>query len=151
VDDAHKQRQNAAIMYAAVVDPHQCQTGNVTSAKLLAIFNFKFTDDPIWATAFSVSFKAYLQETTVFNVRLDLDQLWRGRLQTTPQLAMFALCVIWLPTSNCDVERFFSSYNRVLDEERMSITQETLVQMMPIYTNTINVAEGVAERMAEGD
>ena len=52
-----------------------------------------------------------------------------------PILSKLALDYIWLPISSCSVERSFSIYNNILDENRQNLSEDSLKRLNMMYFN----------------
>ena len=52
-----------------------------------------------------------------------------------PILSKIALDYIWLPVSSCSVERSFSIYNNILNENRQNLSEDYLKRLNMMYFN----------------
>jgi hypothetical protein len=52
-----------------------------------------------------------------------------------PLLSNIALDYIWLPISSCTVERSFSIYNTILDDDRQNLSLESLKALAMMHFN----------------
>ena len=50
-----------------------------------------------------------------------------------PILSQIAFNYIWLPISSCAVERSFSLYNTILDNDRQNLSKESFKQLNMMY------------------
>ena len=57
---------------------------------------------------------------------IELNQYWLNKTIQLPILSKIALEYIWLPISSCSVERSFSMYNSLLDNDRQNLSQDSL-------------------------
>ena len=55
-----------------------------------------------------------------------------------PILSNIALDYIWLPISSCTVERSFSIYHSILEEDRQNLSLDSLKALNIIYFNLNN-------------
>ena len=62
-----------------------------------------------------------------------LDVYWNNLTTRLPILSQIAFDYIWLPISSCAVERSFSLYNTLLDNDCLS--KESLKQLNMMYYN----------------
>ena len=53
---------------------------------------------------------------------INLDEYWMNLGDKLPILSKIALDYIWLPVSSFSVERSFSIYNNILDENRQNLS-----------------------------
>ena len=60
---------------------------------------------------------------------------WNNLAIRLPFLSQIALDYIWLPVSSCAVERSFSLYNTLLDNDRQKLSKESLKQLKMMYFN----------------
>jgi hypothetical protein len=67
----------------------------------------------------------------------ELDLFWSNLHSQLPFLSNIALNYIWLPVSSCSVERSFSLYNSILDENRQNLSKESLKTLSMLYFNGI--------------
>lgn len=139
VDESFHVRQNQAIKIARVFDPRQVNEGKFYAEELLETFRFPFVDANNFKERFTNQLNAYKASSSAFEAPDDFDiaGFWTGRKADTPELALFALCVVWLPTSSCEVERFFSAYNRLVDDQRLRLKEETIKQIAPLRYNKL--------------
>lgn len=76
-----------------------------------------------------------------FNENIDEDKLdvyWNNLGTHLPILSQIALNYIWLPISSCAVERSFSLYNTLLNNDRQNLSKESLKQLNMMYFNRDN-------------
>ena len=66
---------------------------------------------------------------------LDLPLFWTTVSERFPHLAAMALDVMWLPVASVDVERSFSLYKHLLNEQRESLTEANTKQLLMLYYN----------------
>ena len=64
-----------------------------------------------------------------------LDVYWNNLATRLPIISQIALNYIWLPISSCAVERSFSLYNTLLDNDRQNLSKESLKQLSMMYFN----------------
>jgi hypothetical protein len=64
-----------------------------------------------------------------------LDVYWNNLATCLPILSQIAFDYIWLPISSCAVERSFSLYNTLLDNDRQNLSKESLKQLNMMYFN----------------
>ncbi|CAG8778566.1 9349_t:CDS:1, partial [Rhizophagus irregularis] len=57
---------------------------------------------------------------------INLEEYWMNLGDKLPILSKIALDYIWLPVSSCSVERSFSIYNNILDENRQNLSEDSL-------------------------
>ncbi|GET02357.1 transcription factor E2F6 isoform X2 [Rhizophagus clarus] len=67
----------------------------------------------------------------------DLDLYWRGKKHILPELSSLALIYIWLPVSDIDIERSFSSYKSILSDRRVALKEENIQMLNFLYFNLI--------------
>lgn len=65
----------------------------------------------------------------------NLDVYWNNLAIRLPILSQIAFNYIWLPISSCAVERSFSLYNTILDNDRQNLSKESLKQLNMMYFN----------------
>jgi hypothetical protein len=65
----------------------------------------------------------------------NLDVYWNSLAIRLPILFQIAFNYIWLPISSCAVERSFSLYNTILDNDRQNLSKESLKQLNMMYFN----------------
>ena len=63
----------------------------------------------------------------------NLEEFWQKI--HLPLLSQIALDYIWLPLSSCSVERSFSVYNNILNEDRENLSQDSLRMLNILYFN----------------
>ncbi|CAB4432412.1 unnamed protein product [Rhizophagus irregularis] len=68
---------------------------------------------------------------------IELDQYWLNKATQLPILSNIALDYIWLPISSCTVERSFSMYNSLLDNDRQSLSKDSLKGLSMLYFNGV--------------
>src|SRR6185437_10583325 len=66
---------------------------------------------------------------------MDLDQYWLNKSTQLQILSNIALDYIWLSISSCTVERSFSMYNSLLDNDRQNLSQDSLKKLSMMYFN----------------
>ena len=55
------------------------------------------------------------------------------------ELSDLALVYIWLPVSDVDVERSFSSYKNILSDRRIALKEESIQMLNFLYFNLGNI------------
>ena len=65
----------------------------------------------------------------------NLEEYWMNLGDKLPILSKIALDYIWLPVSSCSVERSFSVYNNILDENRQNLSEDSLKRLNMMYFN----------------
>ena len=65
----------------------------------------------------------------------NLDKFWDKISTSLPLLNKIALIYIWLPISSCAVERSFSVYNNVLEDDRHNLSEDSLKMLNMLYFN----------------
>ena len=68
----------------------------------------------------------YCALNELFEENLDLDNSWQEKLEILLNLSKLALIYIWLPISGVDVERSFSTYNRILADNRQNLSENSI-------------------------
>jgi len=63
----------------------------------------------------------YCALNELFEENLDLDNSWQEKLEILLNLSKLALIYIWLPISDVDIECSFSTYNRILVDNRQNL------------------------------
>ncbi|GES86291.1 CGG triplet repeat-binding protein 1 [Rhizophagus clarus] len=66
---------------------------------------------------------------------INLEEYWMNLGDKLPILSKIALDYIWLPVSSCSVERSFSIYNNILDENRQNLSEDSLKRLNMMYFN----------------
>jgi len=66
---------------------------------------------------------------------IDLDKYWQNKTGLLPELSTLALIYIWLPVSDVDVERSFSSYKSILSDRRVALKEESIQMLNFLYFN----------------
>ena len=66
---------------------------------------------------------------------INLEKYWMNLGDKLPILSKIALDYIWLPVSSCSVERSFSIYNNILDENRQNLSEDSLERLNMMYFN----------------
>jgi hypothetical protein len=66
---------------------------------------------------------------------INLEEYWMNLGDKLPILSKIALDYIWLPVSSCSVERSFSIYNNILDENRQNLSEDSLKRLNIMYFN----------------
>jgi len=66
---------------------------------------------------------------------IDLEKYWMNLEDKLPILSKIALNYIWLPVSSCSVERSFSIYNNILDNNRQNLSEDSLKKLNMMYFN----------------
>lgn len=64
-----------------------------------------------------------------------IEGFWLGMANQLPLLSNIALDYIWLPISSCTVERSFSFYHTILDDDRQSLSLESLKALNMMHFN----------------
>ncbi|GBC15736.1 hypothetical protein LOTGIDRAFT_157260 [Rhizophagus irregularis DAOM 181602=DAOM 197198] len=82
-----------------------------------------------WAIYCRSTIDVNLMETT-------LDEYWLNIAESLPLLSQIALDYIWLPISSCSVERSFSKYNSILDDNWQNLSMESLSSLNILYFNS---------------
>ena len=67
--------------------------------------------------------------------QLDLTLFCTTVSETFPHLGAMALNVMWLPVASVDVERSFSLYKHLLNEQRESLTEANTKQLLRLNYN----------------
>ncbi|CAG8649270.1 1267_t:CDS:2 [Rhizophagus irregularis] len=93
------------------------------------IFEPKFIHLDEWAIYCRSTIDVNLMETT-------LDEYWLNIAESLPLLSQIALDYIWLPISSCSVERSFSKYNSILDDNWQNLSMESLSSLNILYFNS---------------
>ncbi|GBC39461.2 transcription factor E2F6 isoform X1 [Rhizophagus irregularis DAOM 181602=DAOM 197198] len=68
---------------------------------------------------------------------IELDQYWLNKATQLPILSNIALDYICLPISSCTVERSFSMYNSLLDNDWQSLSKDSLKGLSMLYFNGV--------------
>ena len=81
-----------------------------------------------------------LYEWTIYcgstaNMNAILDEYWLNAAEYLPLLSQITLDYIWLPISSCSIERSFSKYNSILDDNRQNLSEESLRSLNMLYFN----------------
>ncbi|GET66536.1 zinc finger BED domain-containing protein RICESLEEPER 2-like [Rhizophagus irregularis DAOM 181602=DAOM 197198] len=86
-----------------------------------------------------------IQEWSIYvNINLnliefsELNEFWDKVSLQLPLLEKIAQNYIWLPISSCAVERSFSAYNKILDDDRQNLSPESLRFLTMMYFNNQN-------------
>ena len=86
-----------------------------------------------------------IQEWSIYvNINLnliefsELNEFWDKVSLQLPLLEKIARKYIWLPISSCTVERSFSAYNKILDDDRQNLSPESLKFLTMMYFNNQN-------------
>ncbi|GBC06716.1 hypothetical protein RclHR1_00700015 [Rhizophagus clarus] len=86
-----------------------------------------------------------IQEWSIYvNINLnliefsELNEFWDKVSLQLPLLEKIARNYIWLPISSCAVERSFSAYNKILDDDRQNLSPESLKFLTMMYFNNQN-------------
>jgi hypothetical protein len=66
---------------------------------------------------------------------IDLEEYWMNLGDKLPIISKIALDYIWLPISSCSVERSFSIYNNILDDNRQNLSEDSLKRLNMMYFN----------------
>lgn len=101
---------------------------NISSYKIIP--HFKNPSDDI-----IIEWGIYCGLNEEQNDNLDLDEYWKEKKRTLPNLAQIALIYIWLPISGVDVERSFSDYKNILDDKRHALSKESIEILNFLYFN----------------
>jgi hypothetical protein len=72
-------------------------------------------------------------------MEVTLDKYWLNMAECLPLLSQIALDYIWLPVSSCSVERSFSKYNAILDDNRQNLSEDSLRSLNMLYFNSENL------------
>ena len=87
----------------------------------------------------------FIQEWSIYiNINLNtiefanLNEFWNKVSLQFPILEKIAHNYIWLPISSYAVERSFSAYNKILDDDRQNSTTESLKMLTMMYINNQN-------------
>src|SRR5437763_1016934 len=64
---------------------------------------------------------------------VNLDNYWKDLSKSLPTLSKIALIYIWLPVSGIDMERSFSAYKTILNDQRHSLSKETIAMLYFLY------------------
>lgn len=70
---------------------------------------------------------------------IELDKYWLNKATQLPILSNIALDYIWLPISSCSVERSFSMYNSLLDNDRQNLSKDSLRGLNMMYFNGVRI------------
>jgi hypothetical protein len=137
-DDAILERQNLAISLARAFDPRQAMDGVFDADSILDTFRFPFIEQDGFRAKFKESFALYrASKHGPFPVDFALDVFWEGKAAAHPELSLFALSVLWLPTSSAEIERFFSSYERLIGDDRQKLSEVTIRQIAALEYNQL--------------
>ncbi|GES86793.1 transcription factor E2F6 isoform X1 [Rhizophagus clarus] len=86
-----------------------------------------------------------IQEWSIYvNINLnliefsELNEFWDKVSLQLPLLEKIVRNYIWLPISSCAVERSFSAYNKILDDDRQNLSLESLKFLTMMYFNNQN-------------
>ena len=77
----------------------------------------------------------YCGLTDVNLEEMKLDEYWLNLADRLPLLSQIVLDYIWLPVSSCSIERSFSKYNSILDDNRQNLSEESLRNLNMLYFN----------------
>ncbi|GES92705.1 transcription factor E2F6 isoform X2 [Rhizophagus clarus] len=66
---------------------------------------------------------------------INLEEYWMNLGDKLPILSKIALDYIWLPVSSCSMERSFSIYNNILDENCQNLSEDSLKRLNMMYFN----------------
>jgi hypothetical protein len=77
----------------------------------------------------------YCGLTDVNLEEMTLDEYWLSLADRLPLLSQIALDYIWLPVSSYSVERSFSKYNSILDDNRQNLSEDSLRSLNMLYYN----------------
>ena len=85
-----------------------------------------------------VEWAAYWKLDTVKNVDgFKLREWWDSVEQKLPTLSKIARCVLSVPATGCDVERYFSSLKWVRDERQLSMQEDTHRAAVLLHYNSL--------------
>ena len=73
---------------------------------------------------------------TFYEHILNWDKYWLNMAERLPLLSQIALDYIWLPVSSCSVERSFSKYNTILDDNQQNLSKDSLCSLNMLYFNS---------------
>ena len=79
--------------------------------------------------------RQYCGSASDVNLEVRLDEYWLNMAGNLPNLFQIALDYIWSPISSCSVERSFSKYNTILDDNRQNLSEESLHSLNMLYYN----------------
>ena len=68
----------------------------------------------------------YCVSASDVNLEVRLDEYWLNMARNLPNLSQIAFNYIWLPIFSCSVERSFSKYYTILDDNRQNLSEESL-------------------------
>lgn len=77
----------------------------------------------------------YCRLEEIIEGELDLDNYWKEKSTTLPNLSKIALIYIWLPVAGVDVERSFSDYKNILNERRIRLSEKSISILNFLYHN----------------
>ena len=66
---------------------------------------------------------------------LSVPSFWQGMAERFPLLSAVALDSIWMPVASVDCERSFSQYKHILNDRRVSLTEENTKRLIMLYHN----------------
>ncbi|RHZ74175.1 hypothetical protein Glove_227g173 [Diversispora epigaea] len=138
--EAHIPNHPTRPLFRAVrlFDPKYMHTGNnnqrhsIYQYTIIDEFNNP-SDDLLheWGIYCGLEFDENIEEN-------NLDKYWNNLATQLPILSKISLEFIWLPVSSCAVERSFSLYNTLLDNDRQNLSKESLKQLNMMYFNRDN-------------
>ena len=66
---------------------------------------------------------------------LDLPAFWESMSDRYPQLSAVALDAIWMPAASVECEQSFSQYKHLLNDRRVSLSEEDTKRLQMLYHN----------------
>ena len=64
-----------------------------------------------------------------------IPAFWKGMTERYPLLSAIAMDAIWMPVASVDCERSFSQYKHILNDRRVSLTEENTKRLLMLYHN----------------
>ena len=64
-----------------------------------------------------------------------IPAFWKSMVERYPLLSAVAINAIWVPIASVDWERHFSQYKHILNDRRVSLSEENTKRLLMLYHN----------------
>ena len=64
-----------------------------------------------------------------------IPAFWKVMTERYPLLSVIAMDAIWMPVASVDCEHSFSQYKHILNDRKVSLTEENTKRLLMLYHN----------------
>jgi hypothetical protein len=97
--------------------------------------------DLIKKTQLKLEFNQYFEcaknENTSFTNNADIAIYWKNKIKCWPFSSKIVYNYLFVPISSAEVERSFSCYNNILNDNRHNLSEENLKFLNALYYNSM--------------